>query len=393
MFRMLKRLWSGFWRPSSLSFGLVLFIGLGIGIGGWAGTRAFLHYTSTTEYCTSCHDLAPAVEEYRQSSHFMNASGVQAGCADCHVPQPFWASVEDHAHAVIELWRHYDGTIGTPELFEEHRLRLATQVWEYMESTNSRECRTCHVADAFDFAAMSDSAREEMEPLADEHGGNCITCHRGLVHAMPDMAAAAAAQEAAALEALSAGDGELGDVMYIVGTAPLTLTADAAAQPAAQVLPGTDVAVLGTEGDLVNVRLAGFEQEGAAQVMYALAGHRIINMSMQADAQAAVERGQMETDPATDINWTDIALEGWVPRASLTTDAEGLWTYADTTYRTGCGVCHAPHHPDEFLVNQWMGQMRAMRDRTNITGEQYRLVLRYLQLNARDTADASAHGG
>ena len=126
--------------------------------------------------------------------------------------------------------------------------------------------------------------------------------------------------------------------------------------------------------------------------MYALAGHRIINMSMQADAQAAVERGETETDPATDINWTDIVLEGWGPRASRNTDADGLWTYANDTYRTGCGVCHAPHHPDEFLANHWMGQMQAMRDRTNITGEQYRLVLRYLQLNAQDTADAAAHG-
>ncbi|MCB9948796.1 MAG: NapC/NirT family cytochrome c [Rhodospirillaceae bacterium] len=361
-----------------------------IGVGGWWGTRTFLHYTTTLEYCTSCHELAPVVEEYMQSAHYSSPSGVRAVCADCHVPEPFWPSVVDHAHALVELWRHYDGTIETPEQFEENRLRLARQVWAEMEESNSRECRTCHVPAAFDFARQTDAAREQMEPLAHEDGGNCITCHRGLVHALPDMEAAAAAEQAAALAALSAPEGDLADVMYVTETAPLALSADPAAPPAAQVLPGTDVAVLGADGDMVHVRLTGFEQEGAAQVMYALAGKRIINTSMQADAQAAVDHGATELDPATGINWTATTLEGWIPRARLTGDGDALWSYADQTYRNGCGVCHTPHNTNEFPANQWMGQMQAMRDRTSITPEQYRLVLRYLQLNSRDVADASA---
>ena len=389
MFRMVRNLWRRFWRPSILPFGVVLFVGLASGGGGWAGVRTFKEDATTNEYCMSCHSLSPAIEEYMQSSHFMNASGVRATCADCHVPEPFWAAVQDQAHAVVELWSHYRGTIGTPERFEEHRLRLATRVWDYMEATNSRECRTCHVPAAFDFASQSDAAREQMEPLAHEDGGNCVTCHRGIVHAMPDLEAAAEAEQVAALGALSAVDGDLADVMYVTETAVLTLVADAAAESAAQVLPGTDVAVLGTEGDLVHVRLTGFEQEGVAQLMYALQGHRIINTSMQPDAQATVERGETQVDPATDINWTATALEGWVPRANLTADAEGLWSYAGSTYLSNCGICHAPHATEDFTANQWMGQMRAKRDRTSLTAEQYRLVLRYLQLNARDTAHAA----
>ena len=373
-------------------FLLVVLVPFGVvTIGGlfWAGGSAFLAYTSTNAYCTSCHELTPVIEEYRMSSHFRNASGVRADCADCHVPQEFWPSVVDHAHALVELYRHYDGTIETPELFEEHRLRLARQVWDEMESSNSRECRTCHVADAFDFAAQSQESRAAMEPLADQHGGNCITCHQGIVHALPDMDAAAeeeAAEQIAALRGDAGGD--IAEIMHVLETATLSLNGDGQTADA-QVFPGSTVTVLGTEGDRVQVRLDGWEQEGAARVMYALPGHRILTASMQPPAQAAVARGEMQTVALTGQNWTEISLDGWVPRASLTADQSQLWTYADQTYQTACSVCHRANEPDEFTANQWIGQMQGMRDRSVITPEQYRLVLRYLQLHARDVAEGT----
>ena len=396
VFGFVRRLWRWTWRPRALALGTLIIGGIAVGIGTWAGGSAFLEHTSTNEYCTSCHELAPVIEEYEQSTHFMNASGVRAACADCHVPQAFWPSVVDHAHALVELYRHYDGTIETREAFEEHRLRLAQQVWDEMESSNSRECRTCHIAEAFDFEAQSRSARAEMEPLAGEHGGNCITCHRGIVHAMPDLEAAAAEEEAAQIAALTEGaGGDLADEMFVVETAPLTLTPRAAGpddpRPDAQVLPGVALSVLGSEGDFVQVRISGWEQEGANQVMYALIGQRIVSLSMQPAAQELVSRGETRMVEATGQNWTETALEGWVPRTSLTSDQEALWAYAHAAYDGACSICHAPHHPDQFLANQWVGQMRAMRDRSPITGEQYRLILRYLQMNARDTAGDGGH--
>lgn len=51
-----------------------------------AGTWQGVHYTSTTEFCLSCHAMRAVGEEYRSSTHFRNASGVRAECEDCHIP-------------------------------------------------------------------------------------------------------------------------------------------------------------------------------------------------------------------------------------------------------------------------------------------------------------------
>ncbi|MEA7581093.1 NapC/NirT family cytochrome c, partial [Salmonella enterica subsp. enterica serovar Anatum] len=40
----------------------------------------------TTEFCVSCHSMQPVYQEYKQSVHFQNASGVRAECHDCHIP-------------------------------------------------------------------------------------------------------------------------------------------------------------------------------------------------------------------------------------------------------------------------------------------------------------------
>lgn len=50
------------------------------------GTWQGVHYTSTTEFCLSCHSMRTAGEEYKTSVHFRNASGVRAECKDCHIP-------------------------------------------------------------------------------------------------------------------------------------------------------------------------------------------------------------------------------------------------------------------------------------------------------------------
>jgi Nitrate/TMAO reductases, membrane-bound tetraheme cytochrome c subunit len=48
-----------------------------------------LERTNTTEFCVSCHSMEATVyREYRTSVHYSNASGVRAGCPDCHVPKP-----------------------------------------------------------------------------------------------------------------------------------------------------------------------------------------------------------------------------------------------------------------------------------------------------------------
>ncbi len=44
--------------------------------------------TSTPEFCASCHEIRPAYEEWKTSTHVNNGQGFVADCMDCHLPAP-----------------------------------------------------------------------------------------------------------------------------------------------------------------------------------------------------------------------------------------------------------------------------------------------------------------
>jgi cytochrome c-type protein NapC len=168
------------WR---LFFGI--FIILLAGAVGGIGFTVGLEYTNTTEFCVSCHSMQINYEELKQSAHWSNASGVHAGCADCHVPKEFFPKMRAKIIAAKDVWHEILGTIDTPEKYEARRWQMANMVWDKMMATDSRECRNCHSFDHMDLSAQDRFARNRHE-RAQERGQTCIECHRGIVHTMPD---------------------------------------------------------------------------------------------------------------------------------------------------------------------------------------------------------------
>lgn len=180
----MKKMWQALWRPSGrYSLGALLIVG---GIGGvifWGGFNTFLEYTNTMEFCVSCHEMRNTVfVEYKKTIHYHNPSGVQATCADCHVPKPWGAKVWRKMQATMkELPHKILGTIDTPEKFEAKRLELAKHVWATMESNDSRECRNCHSFSDMDLAKQALRARRRHEEgIANKQ--TCIECHKGIAH-------------------------------------------------------------------------------------------------------------------------------------------------------------------------------------------------------------------
>lgn len=168
------------------SIGALLIAG---GIGGilfWGGFNTFVEYSNTEEFCISCHEMQSTVyEEYKQTVHFQNASGVRAVCADCHVPREWSAKMARKIQATFREVPHAIlGTINTPEKFEARRLQLAEHVWASMRKTDSRECRNCHDPKAMTLAAQRPSARAQHEDAV-KTGETCIDCHQGIAHKMP----------------------------------------------------------------------------------------------------------------------------------------------------------------------------------------------------------------
>ncbi len=142
-------------------------------------------YTNEMEFCTSCHSMQVNLEEFKETIHYKNRSGVQATCSDCHVPQQFLPKMYAKVMAAKDVFHEILGTIDTPEKYEAHRWDMATRVWAKMKSTDSRECRNCHDFANMDLSAQDRSARSK-HANAEDKGQTCIECHTGLAHEEPD---------------------------------------------------------------------------------------------------------------------------------------------------------------------------------------------------------------
>ena len=179
-------LWQRLWSPSARwSVGALLAAGIVVGVVGWMGFDAALTWTNTEKFCLSCHEMRDNVyQEYRGTIHDINRTGVRAVCADCHVPKPLIAKLVRKVKAAKEVWGKATGSVDTREKFENERIRLALNEWKRMKESDSRECRSCHVFDAFDLARQQKRAQVK-HTEAETSGETCIDCHKGIAHRLP----------------------------------------------------------------------------------------------------------------------------------------------------------------------------------------------------------------
>ncbi len=181
-----KRFWEILKKPSAkysiLALTSVSFVG---GIIFWGGFNTGLEMTNKLEFCISCHEMRDNVyQEYKETIHYTNRTGVRAICSDCHVPKDWTHKMVRKAKASFEVWGKLTGVIDTKEKFEAERMTLATHEWQRMKDSNSRECRNCH-----SFEAMSPELQKQTpykkHMKAQEEGKTCIDCHKGIAHHLP----------------------------------------------------------------------------------------------------------------------------------------------------------------------------------------------------------------
>lgn len=123
-------------------------------------------------------------QEYRQTIHYSNRTGVRAVCPDCHVPRDWVHKMARKAKASLELWGKITGTIDTKDKFEAKRMELATDEWARMKASDSRECRNCHSWDGMSSELQKKSAYTR-HMAAKKDGKTCIDCHKGIAHHLP----------------------------------------------------------------------------------------------------------------------------------------------------------------------------------------------------------------
>ena len=185
--------WSRLWRQPSQRWrlgiplgGLCAFLLGAVALGAMNYT---LHVTSETEFCYACHSHEQFIKpEYEASSHFSNAAGVRAGCADCHLPMDNWFDyVWTKAVVSLDAIPEFMGKLDSAEKYEAHRAEMAESVWREYQENDSAFCRSCHSLAAMDLEAQ-DRRTARRHSRAEERGETCIDCHYGIVHAAPENA-------------------------------------------------------------------------------------------------------------------------------------------------------------------------------------------------------------
>lgn len=172
-------------RPSTATLGSLLIAGFVAGVIFWGGFNTAMEATNTEAFCIGCHEMEENVyQEYKDTIHYSNRTGVRATCPDCHVPKPWIHKMVRKVQASNELLHKALGTIDTPEKFEEKRLQLAQNVWRSMKQTDSRECRNCHNYESMDFGEQQRRAVASHDKGLSE-GDTCIDCHKGIAHSLP----------------------------------------------------------------------------------------------------------------------------------------------------------------------------------------------------------------
>ncbi len=186
-----SKLWRRPGRKWLLGIPLGGFLAFGLGAGALGSFNWVLHETGKTEFCYVCHSHDAFIRpEYEASSHFANASGVRAGCSDCHLPHDNWFELTwTKAVVSLDIIPEVMGKIDTAEKYEAHRAEMAEDVWRHYKDNDSKFCKSCHAFEAMDFDAQDRRVARRHQQAAG-NGETCIDCHYGIVHKLPEDAEA-----------------------------------------------------------------------------------------------------------------------------------------------------------------------------------------------------------
>ena len=284
----MRKLWNALRRPSARWSVLALVaIGIVIGIALIVLPHVGIKVTSTTEFCVSCHSMQPVYEEYKQSVHFQNASGVRAECHDCHIPPDIPGMVKRKLEASNDIYQTF-------------------------------------IAHSID------------------------------------------------IKPIDAGKGDK--------------------EASGSLLPASEVKVLKRDGDWLQIEITGWtESAGRQRVLTQFPGKRIFVASIRGDVQQQVKTLEKTTVADTNTEWSKLQATAWMKKGDMVNDIKPIWAYADSLYNGTCNQCHGAPEISHFDANGWIGTLNGMIGFTSLDKREERTLLKYLQMNASDTA-GKAHG-
>jgi len=160
------------------------FIGIVIGLVVALSMEKIDQLTSTDAFCSnSCHAMKAYVAyepAYLNAKHRMTYTGIQAGCADCHIPKGLLAATWVHAiSGMRDTWSLLINDFSTRAAWNSQREAMAHRVRDEMLANDSNTCRSCHEQDALKPRRERGVRQHE---LAQRNNMTCVACHYNLVH-------------------------------------------------------------------------------------------------------------------------------------------------------------------------------------------------------------------
>jgi cytochrome c nitrite reductase small subunit len=137
-----------------------------------------MYRTSTPKFCASCHEVQPAYNAWKTSTHANNAEGFVADCMDCHLPAPEYTFEFFYAktmHGLKDVFVHF---VEGPEAYDRAEARENA----YKAFSND-ECMKCHRNLLYipnKRGAML--AHRTVLYARPGYERKCVDCHRNLVH-------------------------------------------------------------------------------------------------------------------------------------------------------------------------------------------------------------------
>ncbi len=159
---------------------LVLFIGFALGLLVLIGFNRSVEYTSTNEFCESCHVHPHVTESWKLSTHYDNKSGIQVGCVDCHLPPKGEGYLVEKARLGAKDIYGY--------LFKDHESfnwEAKSTVEQAQHFTYKASCVQCH-ANLFPLTLSAEGQDAHLYYSQNEEELSCINCHLHVGHFDPN---------------------------------------------------------------------------------------------------------------------------------------------------------------------------------------------------------------
>ncbi|MBL7971675.1 MAG: SUMF1/EgtB/PvdO family nonheme iron enzyme [Prolixibacteraceae bacterium] len=145
----------------------------------FAGNKA-VKYTSTDEYCASCHVHPHAEQSWKLSKHYDNKSGVIVHCTECHLPPPghgmLFAKAKHGAKDVYGLLFKDSSEYNWPA----KRKLEAAKKFVYTES-----CIKCH-QNLFPKTLTEEGENAHLNYITSKTEISCLNCHLDVGHFDPN---------------------------------------------------------------------------------------------------------------------------------------------------------------------------------------------------------------